>query len=107
MARDAPVEEHPGKWKKGDVVVAASARHTWGRLESLPRFVQIDVTDASRADIENLLDEGSGDPPTRRANKIKNSEVDDTASREGGRKDLTKTELDAATETRDIIIISV
>lgn len=105
LARDAPVPDSPGAWRKGDVVVAARAGHVWGRRETLPSFVQIDVEDADRADIASLLAESvdvDNKLVARRSKRLSSTEVDDAAKEPNGRRDRTKADIDVSTEDRTL-----
>jgi hypothetical protein len=57
-----PVKDERGCYKRGDIVVVAPNTHVWGARETLPRFVQVRVSDVGVAAalkyIESQIDNG-------------------------------------------------
>lgn len=59
VARDRPVEDSPGKWKRGDVVAVKPDGYEWAREEKNPEkftIIKIRGTEA-RHEVEDLLEE--------------------------------------------------
>lgn len=94
-----------GQYKKGDVVVVKPFDHVWGRLETLPNFIQIDVSDEDFKNFLTFYEEDFDENGTFRARrKVKlNSEfVDDIRDNRGGRRMVDRATLDTKVEDRNI-----
>jgi len=55
-----PVKDFAGVYKKGYPVTIRESSHTWGGKEVLPWFVSVNVTDATAAELEALIETNYG-----------------------------------------------
>jgi hypothetical protein len=81
-AQDAPVENSPGAWRKGDIVVAVSDSHVFGNKETLPLFLRVRISNSNDAPPGWLASSTAGDGTllNRRSVRVDTAEVDAIAA---------------------------